>query len=69
MSPSCHESFISRSPARIIIRFMGLQVNVNNLFNTIQWMSIDTDLNSLTFGQVTRFAPLRTITLNLRYRF
>ena len=50
-------------------RSMGLQVNVNNLFNTIQWMSIDTALNSLTFGQVTRFAPLRTITLNLRYRF
>src|SRR5262245_28037023 len=23
MSPSCHESFISRSPARIMIRFMN----------------------------------------------
>jgi hypothetical protein len=48
---------------------VGLQINANNLFNTIQWTSIDTDLDSLTFGQVTRFAPLRTITLNLRYRF
>ena len=46
-----------------------LQVNANNLFNTIQWTSIDTNINSRTFGYVTRFSPMRTVTLNLRYRF
>ena len=45
------------------------QVNANNLFNSIQWTSIDTNINSRTFGYVTRFAPMRTVTLNLRYRF
>ena len=50
-------------------RAFTLQVNVNNLFNTIQWTGIDTNLNSATFGQVTRFAPLRTLTANLRFRF
>ena len=46
-----------------------IQVNANNLFNTIQWTAIDTNINSRTFGYVTRFAPMRTVTLNLRYRF
>ena len=50
-------------------RAISLQVNANNLFNTIQWTSIDTNINSNTFGQVTRFAGLRTITLNARVRF
>ena len=48
---------------------VSLQVNANNLFNTIQWTSIDTNFNSGTFGQVTRFAGMRTITLNARVRF
>jgi hypothetical protein len=26
-------------------------------------------VNSITFGQVTRFAPMRTITMNARFRF
>lgn len=50
-------------------RAMSLQINANNLFNTIQWTAIDTNINSNTFGQVTRFAGLRTITLNARLRF
>ena len=50
-------------------RALSLQVNANNLFNTIQWSSIDTNINSNTFGQVTRFAGMRTITLNARLRF
>ena len=48
---------------------MALSINANNLFNTIRWTAIDTNINSSTFGQVTRFAPMRTITLNLRFRF
>ena len=48
---------------------MSFQINANNLFNTIQWTAIDTNINSKTFGQVTRFAGMRTITLNARVRF
>ncbi len=50
-------------------RAVSLQINANNLFNTIQWTAIDTNINSNTFGQVTRFAGMRTITLNTRFRF
>jgi hypothetical protein len=50
-------------------RAFSLQINANNLFNTIQWTTIDTNLLSRTYGQVTRIAPTRTLTINLRYRF
>jgi hypothetical protein len=50
-------------------RAVTLQINAVNLFNTIQWTAIDTNINSRTFGQVTRVAPMRTITINLRFRF
>ncbi len=50
-------------------RAVTIQLNVNNLFNTIQWTAVDTNVNSATFGQVTRFAPMRTMTVNARFRF
>ena len=50
-------------------RTIGLQININNLLNTTRWTSIDTNINSNTFGQVTRFAPMRTITLTTRIGF
>ena len=50
-------------------RSVGLTVNANNLFNTTRWSAIDTNVNSVTFGQVTRFSPMRTVTLNVRFRF
>jgi hypothetical protein len=46
-----------------------LSVNANNLFNTVQWSGIDTNLNSPTFGQVVSVRPMRSITLNTRVRF
>lgn len=50
-------------------RAVSLVINASNLFNTIQWTSIDTNINSNTFGQVTRFGSMRTITVNMRFRF
>ena len=50
-------------------RSIGLTVSASNLFNTTRWTAIDTNVNSITFGQVTRFAPMRTVTLSLRFRF
>jgi hypothetical protein len=50
-------------------RAVSLSVNANNLFNTVRWTAIDTNINSRTFGYVTRFAPMRTVSVNLRLRF
>ena len=33
-------------------RSLTLQVNANNLLNTVQWASLDTNVNSPTFGEV-----------------
>jgi hypothetical protein len=50
-------------------RFITLQVNATNLLNTVQWGSIDTNVNSPTFGQVLSARPMRTVTVNARFRF
>jgi hypothetical protein len=50
-------------------KVFSLQINANNLLNNIQWTSIDTNLLSRTYGQVTRIGSTRTLTINLRYRF
>ena len=50
-------------------RAISISVNANNLFNTIQWTSIDTNINSQTFGQVTRIGSMRTFTISARLRF
>ena len=50
-------------------RSLTIQVNALNLFNTIQWAAIDTNVNSPTFGDVLSARPMRTITLTARLRF
>ena len=50
-------------------RSLSLQLNATNLFNMVQWSGIDTNVNSLTFGQVTSVRPMRSVQLNLRFRF
>lgn len=50
-------------------RSVGLTINANNLFNTTRWTAIDANVNSNTFGQVTRFAPMRTLSVAARIRF
>jgi hypothetical protein len=50
-------------------RSVGLTINASNLFNTTRWSAIDTNVNSNTYGQVTRFSPMRTVTLSTRFRF
>ena len=44
-------------------RALTLQVNAINLLNTVQWASVDTNVNSPTFGQVLSVRPMRTVTL------
>ena len=45
-------------------RALTLQVNAINLLNTVQWASVDTNVNSPTFGQVLSVRPMRTVTVN-----
>jgi hypothetical protein len=40
-----------------------------NIFNTPQYSSIDTTVNSPTFGQVIAVGAMRTFQLSARYRF
>ena len=50
-------------------RGISLQLLASNLFNTVQFASIDTVLNSPTFGQVTAVRPMRRVQLLVRFRF
>jgi trimeric autotransporter adhesin len=50
-------------------RVLTLQVNATNLLNRPQWASVDTTVNSPTFGQVTSIRPMRSVTASLRFRF
>jgi hypothetical protein len=50
-------------------RSFEMRLAATNAFNTVQYNSIDTNLNSATFGQVNGTAKQRTVTLLARYRF
>jgi hypothetical protein len=50
-------------------RSLTLQVNAINLLNTVQWASVDTNVNSSTFDHVLSARPMRTITVTARIRF
>jgi trimeric autotransporter adhesin len=50
-------------------RVISLQVNANNLLNLVNYAAIDTTVNSPTFGQVLSVRPMRTVQLNVRFRF
>jgi hypothetical protein len=50
-------------------RALELRISANNVFNQPQYTTIDTILNSPTFGQVTNVGSMRKVTLSARYRF
>jgi hypothetical protein len=50
-------------------RGMTIAVVANNLLNTVNFAAIDTNVNSRTFGEVLSVQGMRTIHLNLRFRF
>src|SRR5262249_23216027 len=50
-------------------RGLSIQVLATNLFNSVQFATIDTVVNSQTFGQVTSVRPMRRIQLLVRFRF
>ncbi|HTK29547.1 MAG TPA: TonB-dependent receptor [Vicinamibacterales bacterium] len=50
-------------------RVLTLQLTAANVLNTIQWASIDTVVNSPTFGRVTAARPMRRVQIVTRIRF
>ena len=50
-------------------RTMSINVAANNLLNTVNFASIDTNVNSATFGKVLSVQGMRTVRINLRFRF
>jgi hypothetical protein len=50
-------------------RNLSVQILANNLLNTVQYASIDTVVNSSTFGQVTAARPMRRVQILTRLRF
>jgi trimeric autotransporter adhesin len=50
-------------------RVMSVQMNANNLLNLVNYGAIDTVVNSPTFGQILSVRGMRSMQLNLRFRF
>lgn len=50
-------------------RTLDLRVAANNIFNHVNFASINTVVNSLTYGEVTSAGSMRRITLQARFRF
>jgi trimeric autotransporter adhesin len=50
-------------------RTISLRVQANNVFNTVQFGSIDTTVNSPTFGRVLSVRSMRSVQFNLRMGF
>ncbi len=50
-------------------RALELRLQGNNIFNTAYFSSINTVVNSITFGQVTGTGTMRRITMTARFRF
>ena len=50
-------------------RGVTIQVSANNLLNTVNYAAIDTNVNSSSFGQVLGVRGMRTVRVNMRFRF
>jgi hypothetical protein len=50
-------------------RVLEFRAQATNVFNTPQFASIDTQVNSPTFGRVTAVGAMRAIQMTARYRF
>lgn len=50
-------------------RSMELRATANNVFNTVQYATVNSSIDSITAGQVTSAATMRQIVVLARYRF
>ncbi len=49
-------------------RILSIQMRASNVFNLVNYASVDTVVNSPTFGQVLSVRPMRSVQLNLRWK-
>jgi hypothetical protein len=50
-------------------RGLSIRVQANNVFNTVQYATIDTVVNSPTYGRVIAARPMRSVQIVARVRF
>jgi trimeric autotransporter adhesin len=50
-------------------RSLDLRIQANNIFNIVQFTSINTTVNSLAYGEVTAAGNMRRMTMIARFRF
>jgi trimeric autotransporter adhesin len=50
-------------------RSLELRASANNVFNIVHYTSINTVVNSFTYGEVTGTAGMRRVTMQARFRF
>jgi trimeric autotransporter adhesin len=50
-------------------RALDLRLSASNVFNSVHFTSINTVVNSLTFGEVTGTGSMRRLTMTARFRF
>ena len=50
-------------------RSLEFRFNASNVFNTVQYAGVYTQVNSPQFGQISSAAGMRSFTYNMRYRF
>jgi outer membrane receptor protein involved in Fe transport len=50
-------------------RALDLRFSANNVFNNVHLTSINTVVNSFTFGEVTGTGSMRRVTMQARFRF
>ena len=50
-------------------RALDLRISANNIFNVVHFTSINTAVNSFTFGEVTGTSGMRRVTMQARFRF
>ena len=50
-------------------RALDLRFTANNVFNAVHFTSINTVVNSFTFGEITGTGSMRRVTMQARFRF
>lgn len=50
-------------------RALDLRITANNVFNNVNYTSLGTTVNSVTFGEVTGVGAMRRVTVQARFRF
>ena len=50
-------------------RSLEFRATINNVFNTVQYSGVDTNVASPTFGQVTSAGTMRSFQFTSRFRF